>query len=370
VIETVVGATTSTGLSSIPNPSGYGQGVTFTATVKAMQSTAVPSGTVNFREGSALLGSSPLDASGLANFTTSLLPVGSHTIAADYTGSASDNPSTSNSLIQVVQSITTTVALSGTPNPAALGQSVTLTAIASSMGVATSPVGSITFADQFGSLGTVPLINGQAILTTNTLATGTHNIVAMFNTTGNFAGATSPVLAELIQSFDFSIKLSPPSLSLAVGRQSQVTVQLAGVGNLSGHVTLQASQIPMYATLIFNPAAVTFTAGGSGSSLLSIDTTQGPPHASLKMPSRHDIRSTLAFAGLLGTPLLFLRRRRFAKAVCSLLLLVGLVGMGGCTNIYYPLNRVTPGTYVIPIIARDTTTNITHTATLTLTVTP
>ncbi len=370
IVENVIGATTNTTASSVPNPSSFGQGVTFTAAVKAPQSTAVPSGTVNFREGSTILGSSTLNATGVAIFTTSNLTVGTHSITADYQGSASDNPSTSNTLLQVVQPITTAVALTGTPNPAALGQTVTLTANTSPIGNATVPAGSITFADQFGSLGTVALTNGQAILTTNNLATGTHNITATFTATGNFAGAASSPLAELIQSFDFSVTLNPASLSLATGRQGQVIVLLQGVGNLPGNVTLQASQIPMYATLGFKPQAVSFTAGGSGSSLLSLDTAQAPHHALLEPPVTHDDHSMLAFAGLFAVPLLFLRRRGFIQALCSLLLIATLLASSGCTNIYYPLNRVAPGTYSIPITATDTTTNITHTATLTLTVTP
>lgn len=301
---------------------------------------------------------------------TSLLTVGSNTIFADYTGSSSDNSSTSSSLIQVVQPISALTYLVGSPNPAALGQAVTLTATVSPMGDTATPAGSITFADQFGTLGTLPLAGSTAVLTVSSLTTGTHNIVATFNATGNFAGAVSTVYPELIQSFDFSVTLNPASLSLAAGMQGQVMVQLAGVGNLPGNISLQADQVPLYATLGFSPQIVAFAAGGSVFSILTIDTVQIPRRALLEIPGYRNKHLVFAFTGLFGIPLLLLRRRRFLQSLCSLLLVTGVVTLSGCTDIYSPVNRVAPGTYSIPITATDATTHITHTATLILTVVP
>ncbi|MBW4040266.1 MAG: hypothetical protein HIU91_15695, partial [Acidobacteria bacterium] len=102
VIEVVNGAPTTTTLASSLNPSTFGQPVTFTATVAAPQSPTQPTGTVTFLDGSATLGSAPLSASSLTQFTTSNLAVGSHSITALYTGSANDNPSTSATLLQLV----------------------------------------------------------------------------------------------------------------------------------------------------------------------------------------------------------------------------------------------------------------------------
>ncbi len=89
-------ATTMTLVSS-PNPSLHGQPVTFTATVSAASGT--PSGTVAFSDGSAPAGSATLNqlSPNQASFTTSALPVGTHTITAGYNGD-SDFASSSASL--------------------------------------------------------------------------------------------------------------------------------------------------------------------------------------------------------------------------------------------------------------------------------
>ncbi len=79
-------SSTTTTLTSSPNPSHHGQAVTLTATViSAFPGT--PTGTVTFKNGSTTLGKGTLDA-GTATLTTSKLPVGTLTITATYNGDA------------------------------------------------------------------------------------------------------------------------------------------------------------------------------------------------------------------------------------------------------------------------------------------
>src|SRR4030095_13447686 len=78
-------AATSTALASSVNPSDLGQSVTFTATVSSGAGT--PSGTVQFKDNGDNLGPPvALNASGVAQFTTSSLTTGTHPITADYSG--------------------------------------------------------------------------------------------------------------------------------------------------------------------------------------------------------------------------------------------------------------------------------------------
>jgi uncharacterized repeat protein (TIGR01451 family) len=79
-------ATTSTAVSSSPNPSNFGQSVTFTATVTSTAGT--PTGTVQFKDGGTTIGSQALNGSGVATFATSSLVAGLRTITADYGGDA------------------------------------------------------------------------------------------------------------------------------------------------------------------------------------------------------------------------------------------------------------------------------------------
>src|SRR5206468_2277045 len=78
--------TTTTVVSSTPNPSIFGDAVTFTATViPEAGSVGVPTGTVDFKEGTTVLGTgtvSNVGGTATATFTTGItqLTGGSHTI--------------------------------------------------------------------------------------------------------------------------------------------------------------------------------------------------------------------------------------------------------------------------------------------------
>jgi hypothetical protein len=82
--QNVTSTTAITTLASTPNPSTFGQPVTFAATVKGNGGT--PTGTVTFTDGATTLGTASLDNSGQAMFITSRLTVGSHTITANHGG--------------------------------------------------------------------------------------------------------------------------------------------------------------------------------------------------------------------------------------------------------------------------------------------
>ena len=90
-----------TKVTSSLNPSHKGQSVTFTATVSSVA--GIPTGKVYFKDGSATLGSGILNASGVATFSTSLLPVGTHSITAVYVGDNNYNGSTSPAITQTVK---------------------------------------------------------------------------------------------------------------------------------------------------------------------------------------------------------------------------------------------------------------------------
>jgi hypothetical protein len=93
---------TSTVTSSL-NPSRKGQTVTFTAMVIAnAPGTAIPTGSVTFKDGTKTLSTKTLNSSGQATFSTSSLVRGSHSITVVYGGSSSFLGSTSAVLTQTV----------------------------------------------------------------------------------------------------------------------------------------------------------------------------------------------------------------------------------------------------------------------------
>jgi Big-like domain-containing protein len=93
-----------TQIASSLNPSNFGQPVTFTATVAlAAPGIGSPTGTVQFKDGSGMLGNPvPLAGSGATITVPSFVP-GTHLITAVYSGDATTNPSTSAVVKQVVQ---------------------------------------------------------------------------------------------------------------------------------------------------------------------------------------------------------------------------------------------------------------------------
>jgi hypothetical protein len=107
VSQVVNGDATTTTLTASSGSSGnsvpYGTAITFTATLTA--TTGTPSGgTVRFFNGSSLIGTATVNSSGVANFTTSKLPVGTDSITAGYLGFGNFGVSTSAPFVQVVTS--------------------------------------------------------------------------------------------------------------------------------------------------------------------------------------------------------------------------------------------------------------------------
>ena len=91
VVDSRPATATTLALTGGANPSSLGAAVTFTATVTG----AMPTGTVNFYDGTAWVGASPLNGSFQASLTTSNLPTGWRGITARYLGDANNAPSTS-----------------------------------------------------------------------------------------------------------------------------------------------------------------------------------------------------------------------------------------------------------------------------------
>jgi parallel beta-helix repeat protein len=102
VFQEVDQAATTTTLATSSSSAQSGQPVTFTATIGVNSpGIGMPTGTVTFMDGSNVLGTATLDLTGTAVFTTSGLAVGSHPIAAIYSGD-SDFIQSSDSLTEEI----------------------------------------------------------------------------------------------------------------------------------------------------------------------------------------------------------------------------------------------------------------------------
>jgi hypothetical protein len=211
--QTVNQASTTTTLVSSPNPSVFGQQVTFTATVSVTApGSGTPTGTVTFYDGSAVMGTGTLNVAGNAIFKTKNLSVGTQSITATFGGDFDFLASTSSPLRQTVNQASTTTALSSSRNPSQSGQSVTFTAnVSVNAPGGGKPTGTVTFYDGSAVLGTGTLSGGgKATFKTSTLAAGSHTITAVYSGDVDFAGSTSPPLIQVVQA------AGPTRLTLAL----------------------------------------------------------------------------------------------------------------------------------------------------------
>ena len=193
--QTVSGGSigTTTSVSSALNPSTFGQSVMFTATVST--SSGTPTGSVTFFDGSTALGTSGLNASGVASLSTATLSAGAHSITAQYGGDSTFGGSTSPALSQTVNKANTTTTLASSPNPSTKGQSVKFTATVAP----STATGTVQFFDGSTSLGTVVLNGGTASLSTSSLSVGSHSITAQYSGDGNYNGSNSAVLVQTVR---------------------------------------------------------------------------------------------------------------------------------------------------------------------------
>ena len=198
--QTVNQAATTTSLTAAtPDPSTFGQSLTFTATVTpTAPGTGTPTGSVRFEDGTTTLGTGTL-ANGAATFTTSALSVvGSpHSITAVYGGDTNFLASPASPAVsQTVEQAGSTVTLTSSPNPASPGQTVTLTATVAAVSPGTgTPTGSVTFLDTTTNttLGTADLNAGSATLPTSFTAVADHSITATYNGDASFTSSSGTV---------------------------------------------------------------------------------------------------------------------------------------------------------------------------------
>jgi hypothetical protein len=176
-------------LTSSPNPSNYGQSVTFTATVPSGVT-----GTVQFMDGSTVLGTAALSGT-TASLTTSALTPGTHPVTAVYSGDANYNPATSAVDSQVVNQESTTTTIASSLNPSPFMQSVTFTATVAPTSGTDQPTGTVQFSVDGTNTGSpITLSGGTASFTISTLAVGIHTVAATYTPdTGDFTGSNGSI---------------------------------------------------------------------------------------------------------------------------------------------------------------------------------
>jgi hypothetical protein len=212
----------------------------------------VPTGTVQFTEGAAVLGSAAVDGTGLAALAAPDLAAASHLVVARFTGSGGFGASASTATEVVVGAQATTVAVSS-PGASPSGAELALTArVAGAYG---TPTGSVTFFDGASPLASVALAGGTAVCRTSALAPGSHAITAAYAGDGNFAAAVSPAWTQAVT---LSLALVPSTAQLAVhaGQGGSLQLSVRAAGALTGPVSFTCAGLPAGAQATFTPATL------------------------------------------------------------------------------------------------------------------
>lgn len=207
-------------------PSTYGAPVTITAKVPSEAT-----GTIAISSGGISLGSGTISA-GSVTITTTVLPVGTDTITANYGGDSNNNIATG-STTQAVSKGSPTLALTSSVNPSVINQSVTFTAT-----VPTTASGTVVFTSGGTAIGTANIVNGKAAVTTSTLPIGSDPVTAAYAGDAN----NNAAIGNLIQTVN---KATPI-----------VTVTTSGSSTYGGSVTIITS-VPPGTT-----GTITVTSGG------------------------------------------------------------------------------------------------------------
>ena len=204
-----------------PSPAATGQPVVFQ--IQVVSDVGSATGSVTLTENSNTLGTGKLGG-GQTAITLNGLTVGTHSIVANYGGDQDFAASTSMPFILQVTGVATAIQLTATPNPAQVGQTVTLTATVTSG--AGTPNGTVTFQSAQSTFGTVNLnAAGQAALATSFSATGTQTITASYAGSGQFGAATSspitltviPRQLVVVNAASFKTPVSPDSFASIFG---------------------------------------------------------------------------------------------------------------------------------------------------------
>ncbi len=223
---------TQTTLGADVDPANAGATITFTAIVAMAPGTTADgalAGTVTFHDGSVVLGSSPINATGQAMLPVKSLSVGPHPIVATYNGSTNYATSNSTPLSETVQQTPTAVTLGSASSLTLMGKTATFTAAVTS--ATGSPTGTITFKDGAGVLGTSTLdAHGSASFSTSTLSAGNHAITANYSGDSNYLAASSPVVQQTVSLAQTALLLSGPSTPVDAGTPAHFAAALSSPG--------------------------------------------------------------------------------------------------------------------------------------------
>ncbi len=245
--DAILPADTATSVTSSSDPSVFGQGVTFTATVvAAAPAGGTPTGSVQFLANGAAFGPPISLASGVASLTTSQLPVGSHSITASFVANSSGFNNSVGTLIddpqEVTKASTSLTINSDAPEPSVVGQEVVVSySVNPNAPGAGTPSGLVAVSVSGGPEScTGPAPTGSCTIVL--ASAGSRTISAAYSGDGNFSVSSDTEIHQVIKASTLLTITSDTPDPTLIGQSYAVTwnvvVVAPGGGNLSGSVNV------------------------------------------------------------------------------------------------------------------------------------
>jgi hypothetical protein len=240
--------TTTTTLTSFPNPSNFNQSVAFTATV--VGNAAAPTGTVTFYDAGVAIGTGTLAPTGVADtaaavFNISTLAIGQHNITACYPNTTDFGPSCSPVVVQTVLAPSTTT-VTGLTTPIYYGQIIGDTAVITVNGSSTG--GNLKVYIDNALVCTLMVVPGVSMTCPPSTGVGynagNHTFYAVFSGDAQFSGSQTPT---------YTVQILPDITQITVA--SLLNPSIVGQS-----VTFQATMSGNYATPV---GPVTFYDGAT-----------------------------------------------------------------------------------------------------------
>jgi hypothetical protein len=251
LIESVASTFTTITVSSNMNPAPYGQPVTFTATVLDKTGKPVP-GDVYFAVGGSQYSEALLDSSGKATWETTVglpfsIPVGVDTLTVQYLASF---PQFQDNQATLQQTVTPPIGTSPAPIISPGGgtygsaQQVILTD--------SDPKANIYYA-----VGMQPTALALDLYTSPIQVSGNETINALAIVPGSKISATvSAAYVINPPQADFSISISPSSLTVNSGHSASTAVTVSPTNGFAALISFTCSGLPAGSTCTFSPQSV------------------------------------------------------------------------------------------------------------------
>jgi len=273
--------------------------------------------------------------------TLTITGAGLITVAADQAGNTNYAAAAEVSQTVTVSKLTPVINLTSTPTTVFILNPITMTAVVPALPFPTScttcalPTGTVTFMANGVPLGTAPLSDRTAVLTTSLAAIGTKTITAVYNGDSNFSTQTSA--STTIIAVDFTLTATgTTSQNIEHGTTTSYSFVMTPVGSatIPSDIKMSLSGFPQYSVVTFTPETM---AAGSGATSITL-TIQVPSFPTGPVDAHNMPTGVLPLVALGALLLPFGRRlrlggKRVGRVLLVMLLLVGagaMAGLSGC----------------------------------------